>query len=99
MEFTYTTLDKKEKTIDLPVSLEEFKKVKKKVKRKDLYDLGDWVFWDIRDYLFQKLILANLKDKFLQFFESVHTNAFELYDSQSKQDIKVVDVYYLITKV
>jgi hypothetical protein len=94
LEFTYTTLDKKEKTIDLPISLEEFKSIKRDVRGEDLYDLDDWVFWDIRDHLFQKLIIYNLKDEFLQFFVNVHTNAFELYESQSKQDIKVVDVYY-----
>lgn len=92
--FQYKNLNGQQKSINLPIEQKDFNEIKRQVQHSELDDLGDWEFWELRDYLFETLIINSLKGDAIAFFEKIHLKQFEFEGGFNGNEIKVVDVYY-----
>lgn len=94
MLFEYKDLNGQQKSINLPIEQKHFDEIKRQVEHSELGSLGDWEFWELRDYLFEKVIIDSLKDDAIAFFEKIHLKQFEFEDEFNENEIKAVDVCY-----
>lgn len=93
MIFNYKSLNGNNKSVELPIDQNVFNQFKQQVEGSALEDWGEWLFWDLRDYLFTTLICSGFKTDLCAFFEKLHVNRFK--EDLNGTSAEVVDVYYI----
>lgn len=93
MIFNYKSLNGNNKSIELPIDQNVFNEFKEKVEGSALEDWGEWLFWDLRDYLFSTLICSGFKTELSAFFEKLHVDWFK--EDLNGTKAEVVDVCYI----
>jgi hypothetical protein len=95
MLFRYQDLNKKEQSIELPITVDKFIEVKSEVKGLELSNIEYyWTFWEIRDVLFKQLMFDIHKHEIMSFLKILQTNNFDFIDSHKGTIVKAVDIYY-----
>ncbi|TCP24718.1 hypothetical protein EV195_105149 [Tenacibaculum skagerrakense] len=95
MIFEYFNLKKEKTSIELPVSKELFNKTIQEVKGLDLINMNyNWLFWDLRDYLFEKIIIDSFQTKVESFCRKIQESKFDFLTNVDSESLKVVQIYY-----
>lgn len=93
MIFNYKNLSGQDTFVELPIDQNVFNQFKEKVEGSALEDWGEWLFWNLRDYLFSSLICSGFKPELNAFFEKLHVNRFK--EGLNGTSADAVDVYYI----
>ncbi|MCH2035125.1 MAG: hypothetical protein MK202_16570 [Tenacibaculum sp.] len=60
----------------------------------DVYELD--FFWELRDELFESIILKSFEDRLNEFFYKIHTDQFKYKIASEKDSLKVINLWYNI---
>lgn len=60
----------------------------------DVYELD--FFWELRDELFESIILKSFEDRLNEFFYKIHTDQFKYKIATEKDSLKVINLWYNI---
>lgn len=95
MLFKYKDLNNQEQSIELPITVDKFIAIKTKVNGLELLSMQYyWVFWEIRDALFKRLMFDCHKQELTTFLKQLQTNDFDFKEHYQDTIVKAVDIYY-----